>query len=172
MQGNVACFFTCCFSLQKYDQSFKQFGHSHMCRITARASSLPSVCETIPSMERILFVWFDSLRPINYLSVIKGRVFQDWASTRLGLMFLLKDRTQWRRCNLNPRPFGLESSTLPLSHCAPCPWKVTGPELKCLQRLSVENTLANENKILHFMAFDIISLILHVLSRVCLASIC
>ena len=43
------------------------------------------------------------------------------------------------------------------------------PELKCLQRLSVEKTLANEDKILHFMAFDIISLIL---SRVCLASIC
>ena len=49
------------------------------------------------------------------------------------------------------------------------PWKITGPELKCLQRLSVEKTLASKDKILHFMAFDIISLIL---SRVCLASIC
>ena len=28
--------------------------------------------------------------------------------------------TQWRRWGSNPRPFGLESSTLPLSHCAPC----------------------------------------------------
>ena len=27
--------------------------------------------------------------------------------------------TQWRRWGSNPRPFGLESSTLPLSHCAP-----------------------------------------------------
>ena len=27
--------------------------------------------------------------------------------------------TQWRRGGSNPRPFGLESSTLPLSHCAP-----------------------------------------------------
>ena len=26
--------------------------------------------------------------------------------------------TQWRRWGSNPRPFGLESSTLPLSHCA------------------------------------------------------
>ena len=34
-------------------------------------------------------------------------------------MFLLKDTTQWRRWGSNPRPFGLESSTLPLSHCAP-----------------------------------------------------
>ena len=67
----------------------------------------------------ILFVWFDSLRPINNLSVIKGRVFLGWTSTKLGLMFLLKDTTQWRRWGSNPRPFGLESSTLPLSHCAP-----------------------------------------------------
>ena len=66
-----------------------------------------------------LFVWFDSLRPINNLSVIKGRVFLGWTSTKLGLMFLLKDTTQWRRWGSNPRPFGLESSTLPLSHCAP-----------------------------------------------------
>ena len=64
-----------------------------------------------------LFVWVDSLRPINNLSVIKGRVFLGW--TKLGLMFLLKDTTQWRRWGSNPRPFGLESNTLPLSHCAP-----------------------------------------------------
>ena len=63
------------------------------------------------------FVWFDSLRPINIFSVIKGRVFLGWTSTKLGLMFLLKDTTQWRRWGSNPRPFGLESSTLPLSHC-------------------------------------------------------
>ena len=65
------------------------------------------------------FVWFDSLRPINNLSVIKGRVFLGWTSTKLWLMFLLKDTTQWRRWGSNPRPFGLESSTLPLSHYAP-----------------------------------------------------
>ena len=68
-----------------------------------------------------LFVWFDSLHPINNLSVIKGRVFLGWTSTKLGLMFLLKDTTQWRRWGSNPRPLGLESSTLPLSHCAPTP---------------------------------------------------
>ena len=67
----------------------------------------------------VWFVWFDSLRPINNLSVIKGRVFLGWTSTKLGLMFLLKDTTQWRRWGSNPRPLGLESSTLPLSHCAP-----------------------------------------------------
>ena len=34
-------------------------------------------------------------------------------------MFLLKNTTQWRWWGSNPRPYGLESSTLPLSHCAP-----------------------------------------------------
>ena len=37
-------------------------------------------------------------------------------------MFLLKDTTQWHRWGSNLRPFGLESSTLPLSHCAPTSW--------------------------------------------------
>ena len=34
-------------------------------------------------------------------------------------MFLLKDTMQWRWWGSNPLPLGLESSTLPLSHCAP-----------------------------------------------------
>ena len=67
----------------------------------------------------ILFAWFDSLGPINNFSVIKGQVFLGWTSTKLRLMFLLKDTTQWRRWGSNKRPLGLESSTLPLSHCAP-----------------------------------------------------
>ena len=33
-------------------------------------------------------------------------------------MFLLKDTTQWRQWGSNPQPFGLKSSTLPLSYCA------------------------------------------------------
>ena len=57
-----------------------------------------------------LFVWFDSLHPINNLSVIKGQVFLGWTSTKLGLMFLLKDTTQWRWWGSNMLPFGLESS--------------------------------------------------------------
>ena len=44
-----------------------------------------------------LFVWFDSLRPINNFSVIKGRVFLGWTSPKLGLMSLLKDTMQWCR---------------------------------------------------------------------------
>ena len=34
-------------------------------------------------------------------------------------MFLLKNTTQWRRWGSNPRPLGLELSTLPLGHWAP-----------------------------------------------------
>ena len=49
----------------------------------------------------------------------KGASLPGWTSTKLGLMFLLKDTTQWRRWGSNPRPLGLESNTLPLSHCAP-----------------------------------------------------
>ena len=45
----------------------------------------------------LLFVWFDSLRPINNLSVIKEQIFLGWTRTKLGLMFLLKDTTQWRQ---------------------------------------------------------------------------
>ena len=67
---------------------------------------------------RFCFVWFDSFRPINNLSVIKGRVL-GWTCTKLGLMFLLKDTTLWRRWGANPGPLGLELSTLPLSHCTP-----------------------------------------------------
>ena len=41
--------------------------------------------------------------------------YVDGNTAKLGLMFLLKDTTQWRRWGSNPRPFGIESSTLPLS---------------------------------------------------------
>ena len=34
-------------------------------------------------------------------------------------VLLWKDTTQWCRWGSNPQPLGLESSTLPLSHCAP-----------------------------------------------------
>ena len=34
------------------------------------------------------FVWFNSLRPINNLSVKQGQVFLGWTSTKLGLMCL------------------------------------------------------------------------------------
>ena len=102
-----------------------------------------------------VFVWFDSLRPINNLSVIKGRVFLGWTSTKLGLMFLLKDTTQRRRWGSNPRPFGLESSALPLSHCAPYSrrtriWKYNtlsmyGGKINPIQRQLVWNPSSHKN---------------------------
>ena len=46
-------------------------------------------------------------RPMNNLSVIQGRVFLGRTGAKLGLMFLLKDTTQWRRWGSNPRPLCL-----------------------------------------------------------------
>ena len=61
----------------------------------ARCSKLKS-CQAASPMfilltscsNQFVFVWFDSLRPINNFSVIKGRVIQGWTSTKLGLMCL------------------------------------------------------------------------------------
>ena len=64
-----------------------------------------------------ILVRYDSLYPINNLSVINER--SSWVEPVLSLMFLLKDTTQWYRWGSNPRPLSLESSYLPLSHCAP-----------------------------------------------------
>ena len=88
-----------------------------------------------------LFVWFDSLRPINNLSVIKGLVYLGWTSTKLGLLFLLEDTTQW--CWW---PFSLESSTLPLSHCAPMWPAIVFLNLNAVQpHTCVEITLSLSN---------------------------
>ena len=98
-----------------------------------------------------LFVWFHSLHPFNNLSVIKGRVFLGWTSTKLGLIFLLKDTTQWRRWSSNPRPFGLESSTLPLSHCT--------PYYICVNEYtSYPKTMEHENEAMLFWCHDITGL--------------
>ena len=72
----------------------------------------------IATIESALF-WFDSLCPNNNLSVIKGGVFLGWTSTKLGLMYLAQGHNAVTPVSSNPRPLGLESITLPLSHCAP-----------------------------------------------------
>ena len=84
------------------------------------SQSLPQRCNR-SWKKKCCFVWFGDLHPINNLSEIKERVFLGWTSSKLGLMFLPKDKTHRRRWGSNPRPFGLQSSTLPLSHCAPPP---------------------------------------------------
>ena len=48
------------------------------------------------------FVWFDSLRPINNPSFIKGLVFLVWTSPKLGLIFLLKDTNAVTPVSLEP----------------------------------------------------------------------
>ena len=95
--------------------------NSFACQIILNAILLSSqfFSKLIVYLFVCLFDWFDSLRPINNLSVIKGRVFLGWTSSKLGLMFLLKNAMQWGRWGSNPQPLDLESSTLPLSHCPP-----------------------------------------------------
>ena len=47
--------------------------------------NLPSAAVVIGALRvNYLFVWFDSLRSINNLSVKQGRVFLGWTSTKLG----------------------------------------------------------------------------------------
>ena len=89
------------------------------------------------AMTWFLFVWFDSLRPISNLSVIKGQIFLGWTSTKLGLMCLAQEHHEWLWWGSNPWPLGLESSTLPLSHCAlscdvrfPTMWYVRSESLR------------------------------------------
>ena len=56
----------------------------------------------------LLFVWFDSFRPINYLSVKQGRVFLGWTSTNYARINVFCSRTtmQWCRWGSNPQPLG------------------------------------------------------------------
>ena len=109
--------------LVKFISFGSSFFHISMAKVLATTNSEPGYLvllihwnglQILTWVPTCLFVWFDSLRPINNLSVIKGQVFLDWTSTKLGLMFLLKDTTQWRRWGLNQRPLCLKSSTLPL----------------------------------------------------------
>ena len=55
---------------------------------------IPPFEKSFKHMHVFCFARFDSLHPINNLSVIKGRIFLGWTSTKLGLMFLLEDTTQ------------------------------------------------------------------------------
>ena len=50
-----------------------------------------TVCQSISFV--CFFIWF--LSQINKISAIKGWVFLGWTSTKLGLIFLLKDTMQW-----------------------------------------------------------------------------
>ena len=87
-----------CKELRHYKRTFKHFHTNSMG----------------PDKEIVCFVWFDSLCPINNLSVIKGRVFLGWTSTKLGLMLLLKDTTQWRRWGSNLQSRVKHCTTEPL----------------------------------------------------------
>ena len=64
-----------------------------------------------------LFVWFDSLYPINNISVLYGRVFLGWTSTKLGLKGLAQGHNAVMPTRLEPaapRPRFKHSATEPL----------------------------------------------------------
>ena len=88
--------------------------------IGEHSPKLPSEIQISPesklsaSCNLFCFVWFDSLPPINDLSVIKGRVFLDWTSSKLGLMFLCKDTKQSRQWVSNLLSQVKHSTTEPL----------------------------------------------------------
>ena len=69
--------------------------------------------EVPPTWDLILYV------PSTIFQLCRDR--SSWVEPALSLdqCVLLKDTSQWRRWGSNPRPLGLESSTLPLSHCPP-----------------------------------------------------
>ena len=78
--------------------------------------TIVSVLELILSKRQTLFVWFDSLHPINNLSVIKGRIFLGWTSTKLGQMCLVQGP---RRSDAGEvRPCGASVSSQALYHWA------------------------------------------------------
>ena len=55
--------------------------------------------------------------PVNNSSVMSGRVFLGGTSTKQRLLCLAQGHNTVTLSS-NPRPLGLKSSTLPLSHCA------------------------------------------------------
>ena len=64
-----------------------------------------------------LIFFFNSQSTIFQLS----RNWSSWVQPVLSKDYcvLLKDTTQWHQRGSNPQPLDLETSTLPLSHCAP-----------------------------------------------------
>ena len=79
-----------------YYYQWPQFDQSALCTQWVKDSKLSSWEHQFERLWSeclfVLFVWFDSLCPINNLSVIKGRVFLGWTSTKLGLMLI---RMSW-----------------------------------------------------------------------------
>ena len=73
-----------------------------------------------------VFIWFDSLLPVNNLSVMSGQVFLGWTSTKLSKdkCVSFKDTTKWRRWGSNlrsPRSRVKHSTTeLPLCSYRTC----------------------------------------------------
>ena len=69
-------------------------------------------CLSKPMKEFVCLIW--SLCPINNLSVVKGRVFLGWTSTKLGLMYLAQGHNAVGLEPAAPRSRVKHSTTEPL----------------------------------------------------------
>ena len=76
----------------------------------------------VPSWEKcthghVCLIWFftSHQRSFSYIGTVLPGLNQYIARINVSCS---RTTTQWRRWGSNPRPFGLESSTLPPSHCA------------------------------------------------------
>ena len=78
----------------------------------------------LASIQRFAIDLFDLILyvPVNNFSVLSGRVFLGWTRTKQGFMCLTQGHNIVTPVRLEPAPFCLKSSTLPLSHCAPREW--------------------------------------------------
>ena len=89
-------------------KNLKQSKHS----VLVWLNSLWNFYWDIQCFNFVCLIWFftSHQQSLSYI----GMIFLGWTSIEVGLMFLLKDTTQWRQWGLNQRPLGLESSTLPV----------------------------------------------------------
>ena len=122
MAFRVLCSLECSYSwLSWYIRS--QVIHDHTISNVLCVGTLSPTCHSKKTRQiwsrrpsvYLFFVWFDSLRPINNISVKPGL---NQFKARINVS-CSRTTTQWRRWGSNSRTLGLESSTLPLSHCVP-----------------------------------------------------
>ena len=89
---------------------------------------------------RDVFFYLSLNVPVNNFSVMLGRVFVGWSSTKQGLMCLAQGHNAVMLVRLKPTILGLQSSILPLSHCAP-PWDGHFPLIPVLNEIYMYNAI-------------------------------
>ena len=96
------------------------YGHVRICAgwseplLVAHTTLLEISCRgSFSNADLILYL------PFNHFSVMSGRVILSWTSTKQGFMCLAQGHNTETPWGFNLQPLSLESTPLPLSHCAP-----------------------------------------------------